>query len=100
MNNEKIAPGQIRYTKFQGDIAYQGGIRPAVIIQNHIGCIYSPRIWVIPLTSKVKKSSHLPMHIFIPKTANNGLDEDSVALVEQAKFVLKRNIGYLMGELE
>jgi mRNA-degrading endonuclease toxin of MazEF toxin-antitoxin module len=89
----EIKSGQIRYVDFSdGDFAKQGGARK--------GCEYSPRIWVIPLTTKTDKAKHLPMHIFIPKTDENGLKFDSVALVEQADFVLRDKIGDLVGNME
>lgn len=99
-NQNNVSVQQIRYASLNGAVALQGGERPVLIVQNEIGCIYSPRIWVIPLTTKTEKGKHLPMHVFIPKTSMNGLREDSVALVEQAQFVLKEDIGHLVGYME
>ncbi len=97
----RILTGQIRYVDFsQGDVALQGGVRPAVIVQNNAGCNFSPRIWVVPLTCKVDKANHLPVHIRIPKSDDNGLKRDSMALVEQTQFVLKDKIGDFIGYLE
>lgn len=92
--------GQIRFATLKGDVALQSGERPVIIIQNQIGCVHSPRIWVIPLTSKVSKAKHLPMHIMIPRSEKNGLRHDSVALVEQAAFVTRESIGDAIGCLE
>lgn len=91
---EKLKFGQIRYVQLDPEFAKQGGTRPAIVIQNNIGCEYSPRVWVIPLTSRVEKAKekHLPMHVFVKKTETNGLKTDSIAVTEQAQFVLKSNI--------
>ena len=35
----------------------QGGIRPAVIVQNNKGNKFSPTVLVIPMTSEIKKVS-------------------------------------------
>jgi len=94
----ELKPGQIRYAYLKGDVALQGGYRPVLIAQNQIGCVYSPRIWVIPLTTKVHK--RMPMHVFVKKTQKNGLHSDSIALVEQAAFVLREDIKDLIGVME
>ena len=99
-NNQHVQPGQIRYIQFEQDVALQGGLRPALIVQNMPGCIHSPRIWAIPLTTKINKARHLPMHVSVPKTAQNGLRNDSVALVEQARFVERSAIKELVGFME
>ena len=39
----------------------QGGLRPVVIMQNDFGCVYSPTVTMVPLTSNLKKV-HLASH--------------------------------------
>ena len=68
---ETIKPWEIRYVNFGDENkCLQGGIRPALISQNSMGCKFSPIINVIPLTSRVDKvkNKNLPTHVFIPKT--------------------------------
>lgn len=33
----------------------QGGRRPVVIIQNDDGCVYSPTVTMVPMTTAIKK---------------------------------------------
>lgn len=98
--NENFVAGQIRNVIFKGGVFKQRGLRPALIIQNDIGCIYSPLIWVIPFTSNIMKARRLPMHIFVPKSVQNGLDKDSLIVVEQSISVLRSEIKNLIGYLE
>ena len=57
----------------------QGGLRPAVIMQNDWGCVYSPTVTMVPLTSNLKKG-----HLASP-------------YVLQDAFFLKR-VSMLLGE--
>ena len=59
----------------------QGGIRPAVIIQNDVGNFYSSTTIVMPLTSQVKNLNQ-PTHTLIEKGNDKGLVEDSMVLGE------------------
>ncbi len=59
----------------------QGGIRPAVVIQNNTGNRYSPTTIVALITSSAKK--HLPTHVQIDK----GLKVPSCVLLEQIQTV-------------
>ena len=54
----------------------QGGIRPAVIVQNNKGNKFSPTVLVIPMTSEIKKVN-MPTHNIMQKTKFNGLDDYS-----------------------
>ena len=86
----------------EGEFAKQGGIRPALIIQNSVGCKYSPIIWVIPFTSQIEKSKRkrLPMHILVQSSKQNNLKTDSILLVEQTQFVNRNNVYEHIGNLE
>lgn len=44
----------------------QGGIRPAIVVQNDDGNFYSNVLLVVPLTTQIKKRN-MPTH-FMPKT--------------------------------
>lgn len=76
----------------------QGGIRPAVIVQNNKGNKFSPTVLVIPMTSEIKKVN-MPTHNIMHKTKFNGLDEDSMLLGEQTTVIDKKRILYKRGFL-
>lgn len=76
----------------------QGGIRPAVIVQNNKGNKFSPTVLVIPMTSEIKKAN-MPTHNIMHKTKFNGLDEDSMLLGEQTTVIDKKRILYKRGSL-
>ena len=71
----------------------QGGYHPVVIIQNDIGNKYSPTVIVAALTSKIKKTK-MPTHVLV--TEEDGMQEDSVVLLEQIRTIDKRRLkGYI-----
>ncbi len=73
----------------------QGGIRPAVIIQNDIGYLYSSTAIVMPLTKQIKNLNQ-PTHTLIEKGIDKGLVEDSMVLGECMRQISeKRIIKYL-----
>lgn len=76
----------------------QGGIRPAVIVQNNKGNKFSPTVLVIPMTSEIKKVN-MPTHNIMHKTKFNGLDENSMLLGEQTTVIDKKRILYKRGSL-
>lgn len=56
MMNKNFKRGDIYWVDFgitKG--SEQGGIRPAVIIQNNVGNKFSPTVIVCPITSEIKK---------------------------------------------
>ena len=57
----------------------QGGIRPAVVVQNDVGNAYSPTAIVCPMTSKQKKN--IPTHVCL--TEMDGSNKTSLLLCEQ-----------------
>lgn len=91
----------------KGDILYadlgrkkhthiQMGVRPVVVLQNNIGNIFSDTIIVAPLTSKQKKMAQ-PTHIEIKKDVTNGLEADSIILLEQIRTIDENKILKKMG---
>lgn len=73
----------------------QGGIRPALIIQNDIGNFYSSTTIVMPLTTQIKYLNQ-PTHTLIEKGIDKGLIEDSMVLGECMRQISeKRIIKYL-----
>lgn len=76
----------------------QGGIRPAVIVQNNKGNKHSPTVLVVPMTSKIRRID-MPTHNIVHKTDRNGLDTDSMLLGEQTTAIDKKRILYKRGSL-
>lgn len=84
----------------RGDIFYadlspvvgseQGGVRPVLVIQNDIGNQYSPTTIVAAITSQISKAK-LPTHIEV-KSEPNGLEKDSVILLEQIRTIDKSRL--------
>ena len=81
--------------EFSGE---QGGIRPAVVIQNFYGNIYSDTTIVIPFTSKIKHI-YQPTHSFFYKDINKGLNKDSILLGECVRQVSKKRIIKKLGAI-
>lgn len=80
----------------------QSGLRPVIIAQNAKGNASNQRIHMIPMTTKVDKATHLPTHVLLTKNESNGLKQDSVALIENCRPLLKscliRKIGRITSE--
>lgn len=84
----------------RGDIFYadlnpvvgseQGGIRPVLVVQNDIGNKYSPTVIIAAITSQIDKAK-LPTHVEL-KSADYGLEKDSVILMEQLITIDKRRL--------
>lgn len=89
MNNTGRQPqiGDVYYMRFDGVGNEQRGLRPCVIFQNNLGNLHSPNVIVIPLTSKLKKTTQ-PTHVLLP-ASETGLDRDSMALCENPGSVSK-----------
>ena len=76
----------------------QGGIRPAIIIQNDAGNIHSGTTLVIPLTTVIKKLNQ-PTHTLIKRGGDNGLAVDSMALGECVRQISFKRIRYYYGHI-
>ena len=63
MKNERIYHRGDVFLAYLGNPfgSEQGGLRPVVIMQNDWGCVYSPTVTMVPLTSNLKKV-HLASH--------------------------------------
>ena len=69
----------------------QGGIRPAIVVQNDVGNKFSPTTIVVPITSSMTKKS-LPTHGFLFEDSGCGLPKDSTFTAEQVRVIDKRRI--------
>lgn len=77
----------------------QGGVRPAVIMQNDIGNIYSPATIVIPFTTKCK-NLHQPTHLLFKKNVMTGLAQDSMILGECMRNISEKRIIKKLGHFD
>ena len=68
----------------------QGGIRPAVIIQNNVSNLYSPTTIIAPITSKIF-SKEFPTNVYLNKK-DSKLDRDSTILLNQIRSIDKKRI--------
>lgn len=76
----------------------QGGIRPAVVIQNNIGNKYSTTTIVMPLTSQMKNLKQ-PTHTLLRKSKESGLVEDSVVIGEAVRQISEKRIIKYLGKI-
>lgn len=89
--NSKIKRGDIYYADLSPVVgSEQGGLRPVLIIQNNIGNRFSPTVIIAAITSKISKPK-MQTHVAINK-AQNGLEKDSVILLEQIRTIDKRRL--------
>ncbi len=75
----------------------QGGIRPAVIVQNDVGNNYSPTTLICPLTSRNKQMNTTHVGISPDEAA---VVKPSVILCEQARVIDKTRIKKKLGKIE
>ena len=75
----------------------QGGLRPALVVQNDVGNKHSPTIIVCPITSS-KSKKPLPTHIKITP-AETGIKVESTILFEAIRCVDKKRIKNEQGEI-
>ncbi len=89
---KNIKRGEIRLCNLCNGIgSIQGGLRPALIIQNNKGNKYSPVVIVVPITSKTNRKAKLPTHLVLTKTM--GLERQSLLLTEQILTINRNNVG-------
>lgn len=75
----------------------QSGVRPAIIVQNETGNIFSPTTIICPLTSKNKGAS--ATHVALtPEDA--GVITNSTVLCEQVRVIDKTRIRKKLGEVK
>ena len=74
----------------------QGKARPALIIQNDIGNLYSPVLIVAALTSGEEARYDVQVAVKAPE---GGLHHNSVVLLNQIRTIDKRRVGRYWGRL-
>lgn len=83
--------GQVYMARLDEPGSVQNGLRPVMIFQNNTGNRHSPNVVVIPMTSRIKKTSQ-PTHVLL-SGAECGLKCDSVLLCENPLTIPKRALG-------
>lgn len=97
MENKEIRRGDIFYADLNPVVgSEQGGFRPVLIIQNNVGNEYSPTVIAAAITSKPK--TKLPTHV--PLKNQEGLEKNSVVLLEQVRTLDKKRLGNYIGNID
>ena len=91
--------GKIYLAVLPVDGNQQTGLRPVIITQNDKGCCHSTRVHVVPLSSRIQKARHLPTHVLIQPTAENGLSRPSVAIAESLMSIQRENLIREFGDI-
>jgi mRNA interferase MazF len=94
---ETVKKGDIYLVNLgEGEGSIQGKMRACIIVSNEKANTYSPVIHVVPLTSKAKRN--LPTHVKIGM--ESGLQQESVAIAEQARLIDKSMIVKKLGQID
>lgn len=92
----RIKRGDIYYAELNPVVgSEQGGTRPVLIISNDIGNRHSPTVIIAAITSRVQTKTKLPTHTAVKDF--EGLDKDSIILLEQIRTVDKKRLKQHMG---
>ena len=92
-----IKRGDIYYADLNPVIgSEQGGKRPVLIISNDIGNKHSPTVIVAAITGKTQTKAKLPTHTEVKNV--EGLDRDSVILLEQIRTIDKQRLRNYIGK--
>ena len=98
-NKMTVKRGDIYYADLSPVVgSEQGGVRPVVIVQNDVGNKHSPTVIAAAITSKTTKAK-LPTHIEV-YADENGLNRNSVILLEQIRTIDKKRLREKMGHLQ
>ena len=96
--NRTYYRGDMYFTDFgMGLGSEQMGYRPAIIIQNNTGNIYSSTVIVAAITSKKLQRASLPTHCLLG--AESGLEAPSIILLEQIRTISKDRLDKYIGRL-
>ena len=95
-SNWKFQRGDIYFVKLEAGVgSEQNGARPAVILQNDVGNIYSPTLIVATLTSKTEKKAAQPTHCLVESEKL----EPSIVQAEQIFTIDKSRVQNFVGHL-
>ena len=94
-----VRKGDIFFADLSPDVgSEQGGVRPVLDVQNDVGNRFSPTVIVAAVTSQMNKAklpTHVPIH-----ADRNGLDRDSVVLLEQLRTIDKKRLREHIGTVD
>ena len=101
-NNNYIRKGDIFYVYLgneRNNHVQCGGIngmRPCLIVNNNVACVYSPVLLVVPITSSERKMQKLlPTHLVLQDL----LPKKSVAMFEQVLTVNREQLSNKIGSV-
>ena len=93
-----IKRGDIFYAELNPVVgSEQGGIRPVLIISNDIGNSHSPTVIIAAITGRTQTKAKLPTHTEVKDV--EGLDRDSIILLEQIRTIDKQRLKNHMGTM-
>ena len=75
----------------------QCGTRPVLIISNDIGNSHSPTVIIAAITGRTQTKAKLPTHTEVKDV--EGLDRDSIILLEQIRTIDKQRLKNHMGTM-
>lgn len=97
MEEREIRRGDIYHADLNPILgSEQGGYRPVLVIQNNRGNKHSPTVIVAAITSRPKHK--MPTHVLLKGI--EGLEKDSVVLLEQLRTVDKKRLDDYVGTLD
>ena len=93
-----IKRGDIFYAELNPVVgSEQGGTRPVLIISNDIGNSHSPTVIIAAITGRTQTKAKLPTHTEVKDI--EGLDRDSIILLEQIRTIDKQRLKNHMGTM-
>ena len=93
-----IRRGDIYYAELNPVVgSEQGGTRPVLIISNDTGNRHSPTVIIAAITGKTQTKAKLPTHTEVKEV--EGLDRDSIILLEQIRTIDKKRLKSHMGTM-
>ena len=101
-NNKYIRKGDIFYVYLGNErnnhvqSGGANGMRPCIIVNNNIACVYSPILMVVPITSSERKrQKSLPTHLDLQDL----LPKKSVAMFEQVLTINREQLSSKIGNV-
>ena len=93
-----IKRGDVFYAELNPVVgSEQGGTRPVLIISNDIGNSHSQTVIIAAITGRTQTKAKLPTHTEVKDV--EGLDRDSIILLEQIRTIDKQRLKNHMGTM-
>lgn len=98
MDNMEVRRGDVVWVDLgKPEGSEQGGIRPAVVIQNDDGNKHSPCVIVSPITSQFRRP--MVTHVGVDPSKETGLYKPSIVITEQIRTIDKSKVLSKVGKL-